>query len=113
QAGTVYGCWAEEWRTWLEPNTWNGTGGGSPPPPSCTPDCGGDQCGQADGCGGVCSTADASSCGMCGNGACGSCEGLVAANIGSSTELRFTITGTDVNVVLGGGSGDADLYVKL
>jgi hypothetical protein len=113
QAGAVYGCWAEEWRTWLEPNTWSGTGGGSPPPPSCTPDCSGDQCGQADGCGGVCSTADVNSCGMCGNATCGSCESVAAANIGSSTELRFTITGTDVDVALSGGSGDADLYVKL
>ncbi len=40
---------------------------------SCTPVCTGDLCGQADGCGGYCSSADANTCGKCGNAACASC----------------------------------------
>ncbi len=114
QAGSVYGCWTEDFRTWIEPAAWSGTGG-TPPPPSCVPDCSGDQCGQDDGCGGSCATTDVAACGLCGNAACGGCEGIIAGNIGAAegTGQSFTITGTDVTVSLAGGSGDGDLYVKL
>lgn len=36
----------------------------------CSPVCSGDRCGQSNGCGGSCSSADAGSCGKCGNGPC-------------------------------------------
>jgi len=108
-AGTVYGCWSETFRTWTEPDAWSG--GTS----SCVPSCGSGLCGQADGCGGYCASTESASCGKCGNAACtgGTCAEVNQVNIGSATDLRYTITGTNVTVNLGGGTGDADLYVKL
>ena len=109
-AGTVYGCWTEDFRTWTEPQTWAGTG-------TCVPDCGYGLCGQSDGCGGTCASTDAMTCDMCGNAPCGGggCDSVMDANIGASTggELRYTVSGTDLAAVLSGGTGDADLYVKL
>lgn len=108
-AGTVYGCWSETFRTWTEPDAW--AGGTS----TCTPSCLGGLCGQSDGCGGICPSTEATSCGVCGNAACGggSCPVVNEVNIGSATDLRYTITGTNVTVNLSGGTGDGDLYVKL
>ena len=74
-------------------------------------DCSGDQCGQSNGCGGTCPDTDANECGKCGNAAC---EGLNEVLSGSSGSLtRRSFDGTDPTVSISGGSGDADLYVKL
>lgn len=108
-SGTVYGCWSEAFRTWTEPDAW---AGGTT---TCTPSCVGGLCGQSDGCGGTCASTEAETCGVCGNAACGggSCPTVNQVNIGSATDLRFTITGTNVTVNLSGGTGDGDIYVKL
>jgi len=114
---------------------------------TCTPSCGGDQCGQSDGCGGVCASSDVGTCGMCGDpgpscsgdmcgqsdgcdgfcpstdgNACGKCgnpacetpDGLDEVISGASgSETHRSFDGTDPTVSISGGSGDADLYVKL
>jgi|GEM_PF-6155017 len=94
----------------LTANVTSCSGGGS-----CTPVCSGDQCGQDDGCGGTCGATDANTCGMCGNAACGSCQPVNDSGLSGSggTEFHYTITGTDVAAALSGGTGDADLYVRL
>lgn len=88
----------------------SGGGGGG----GCTPSCTGDQCGQADGCGGTCPDTDANTCGMCGNGACATDELHETGLSGSSGSTQyFQLEGSNPTFHMFGGSGDADLYVRL
>jgi hypothetical protein len=85
---------------------------------ACTPVCGVEACGQSDGCGGVCPSTHATTCGMCGNAACtggGTCAVVDQPSLSGAAgaQATYTITGTDVHVTLAGGTGDADLYVRL
>jgi len=78
----------------------------------CIPQCA-QRCGQADGCGGTCSNADASSCGMCGNPACPQIYLTGLSGAKSALTQRGTVTGNNVNAHTYGGTGDMDLYVKF
>ena len=84
---------------------------------ACTPVCGTDACGQADGCGGTCASTDLDACGKCGNAACGTgtCAAVDQPSLSGSagTQHTFAITGSTVHATTSGGTGDADLYVKL
>ncbi len=85
---------------------------------TCTPSCVGDLCGQSDGCGSTCSSADANSCGKCGNAACdtggGSCDDIMDSGLSGvfNSFYRYTITGTNVSVSTTG-TGYVHIYVKL
>ncbi len=71
----------------------------------CVPQCSGDQCGQADGCGGTCAADDASSCGKCGNDACTgmSCQGITysASSTGSASYTDPDTVQYDIELVAG------------
>lgn len=134
--GNVYGCWGAAHRSSQEYATtaWNSVtpisttcnpacpsgytceAGTCVPVSTCTPSCT-SKCGQADGCGGICPSDDAQSCGKCGNPACGGggCPAISEQNIGlaKGTWKHYTITGTNVTASTVGGTGDVDLYVKL
>ncbi len=78
----------------------------------CVPDCF-EKCGQTDNCGDYCDDDDISACGKCSNDPC---DGLHVTNI--SADARgwagsWVFTGSNPTFVLGGGTGDFDLYVNL
>ena len=136
--GNVYGCWGatpyddQYYSTVTGWDNVTGNGAGTCSPactagytcqggtcvanPVCTPVCN-DNCGQSNGCGGNCPSTDASACGKCGNAPCGgpTCAEISVQNLGISGGAwkHYTITGTNVTATTSGGTGDADLYIKL